>query len=497
MAAVERTPERVALGTAAEPSKAPPDGWSPPRRRHGLRLVAAEPPGAYAAVAGADRPTDATDQDATAAGATEEALEGAVRSLLALEVDGLDEATITGQLKVIERTRRRLDARACRLAAALTARQQARARAARPDDPRVAGRAERQARRQLQEDLDWTPSEAKRAQELGRGLYDSPQVADAFDRGALPPSHAKQLAEVLRWLEGETRDRLETQLLEAARTQDARTFGRTCRRALAEADHDSAMLAQQRRQDRRRGSVVNTEDGMVRLEALTTGVDGETVATAVHAFRRPDAKGESRTPEQATADAVVAMARAALDAGSAPRQHGIRPHVLVLTQRSTVSHPEGGGVVDTPFSGPLPAGEALRLLDDCHVSQLLCDTRGIPVEASEAVRTAPAGVVRGVLARDGTCIGDGCDVPAPWCQVMHLDVPYRLRGRLTIETAGLGCSYHHPKLDRGGWMITWHLGRPILHHPDRPPDRPPDPGPSTDSGPRSPEQPHLFRGPGP
>jgi hypothetical protein len=95
------------------------------------------------------------------------------------------------------------------------------------------------------------------------------------------------------------------------------------------------------------------------------------------------------------------------------------------------------------------------------------------VEASEAVRSVPAGVHRAILARDGArCIADGCDVPAGWCDVMHLKVPYRLGGRLTIDTAGFGCRYHHDKLDRRGWKVTWLDGRPVLHHPARPPDVP-------------------------
>jgi hypothetical protein len=440
---------------------------SPSPARARLRLVA-EPVGSYRA--------GEAGTTADGAAVVSEELTAAVATLADLDIAELDERTIARLLKVIEQARRRLDARACRLAAALTGRRQERARRERPDDPRAAGKAERQTRRELQDELDWTPSQAKRAQELGHGLFDSPQVADAFDGGTLPPSHAKQLSEVLKWLEGDLRDRLEAELLEAAHRQDARTFGRTCRRALAEADHASAMKAEQRRHDRRRGSVVQTDDGMTRLEALTSGIDGETVATAVNAFRRRDAEGESRTPEQATADAVVAMARAALDAGTASRQHGIRPHVIVLTQRESIlSRDERGetiGVVDTLFSGPLPAGEGLRVLDDCDVSQLLCDARGIPVEATEGVRSVPIGVVRAVLARDRVCIGDNCDVPAAWCQVMHLDVPFRLQGRLTIDTAALGCDFHHVKLDRFGWKITWRDGRPILHHPARPPKGP-------------------------
>jgi hypothetical protein len=129
------------------------------------------------------------------------------------------------------------------------------------------------------------------------------------------------------------------------------------------------MVAEQRRHTRRRGTLVQTEDGMTRLEAWVAGLDGEYLATALHAFRRPDAPDEHRSAEQATADAVVAMARAALDAGTATRQHGAGPHLIIVAPQQ-VATGQHTGTVDTAFSGPLPAGEALRIVDDAAVSKL-------------------------------------------------------------------------------------------------------------------------------
>ena len=194
------------------------------------------------------------------------------------------------------------------------------------------------------------------------------------------------------------------------------------------------------------------------------------MATAIHAFRRPDAPGEHRTADQATADAVVAMAEAALAAAAAPLQHGVRPSVVVTVSEEDLAR--GRGSADTVWSGRLPLGEVDDVLDDSTVSRLVRDARGVAVEASEGVRHVPVGVYRAIVDRDRGCIADGCDQKPQWCQVMHLDVPYRFKGRLTIKTAALGCSYHHVKFDRRGWKLTWFAGRPVLHHPDKPPRRP-------------------------
>jgi hypothetical protein len=449
----------------------------PARRGRAGWALAAEGPEHYRA---ARRPSAAPGGERMSSGPSAlgcpraAGLDEAVGALTAVPIDELDDGQVRAELKVIEDARRRLDARACRLAAALTDRERRRAIQAKPDDPRAARKAERRTRAELQDQLRWTPTEAKRAQELGSELTHSPESAKAFDSGQLPAAHARLLADTLRWLDDAQVADAEPALIAAAREQDARTFGRTCRRLLAEFDHDAAMRAEERRHARRRGSVVQTDDGMTKLNAEVAGLDGEYVLTAVNAFRRLDAPGEHRTPEQATADAVVAMARAALEAGTASRQHGARPHLIIVAPKD-VATGQRAGVVETAFSGPLPSGEGLRIIDDAAVSQLLCDDRGIPVEATEEVRNVPQGVYRGILARDGACcIADGCDIPAGWCQVMHLTVPYRLNGRLTIDTGGLGCSYHHTKLDRHGWKVTWIDGRPVLHHPDRPPAHPPD-----------------------
>jgi hypothetical protein len=116
------------------------------------------------------------------------------------------------------------------------------------------------------------------------------------------------------------------------------------------------------------------------------------------------------------------MTRAALDAGTATRHHGAGPHLIIVAPQQ-VATGQHTGVVQTAFSGPLPAGEGLRIVDDDAVSKLICDDRTIPVEATEEVRNVPAGVFRVFVRDGGRCIAEGCDITAAWCEVMHLTVP--------------------------------------------------------------------------
>ena len=206
---------------------------------------------------------------------------------------------------------------------------------------------------------------------------------------------------------------------------------------------------------------------MIALHGEWAAVDGDIVTTAIDAFRRHDAHGGHRSSGQRTADAVVAMASAALRAGEAPTQHGVRPHIRVTVAWETVL--ADAGVAYTSAGDPVPYSHIRRLLADCGVARLIVDAANVPVEAGIDVRTVPAGLHKVLITREPTCAGDGCDVPHRFCDVMHLVVPFRLQGRLSPATSAFGCRFHHDKLDRGGWKMTWIDDRPVVHPPARPP----------------------------
>lgn len=415
----------------------------------------------------ADHATSAGSvQQATTSGQVDDPLEALVEELAELDLDALDEPAIRAQLDRAQRAIVRLTAFRTRAAGELER------RALRVAGPGREQQALQGSRRRLADDLRLTPTQAKEAGETGRRISELPAAQSAMNEGKLPPEHARILADTLRWFSPELREQAEAELLEAARREDARTFGRSCRRLLARLDCENAQKAQDNRNSRRSLKMTDTPDGMLAVHANGSGLDAEFVYSAVQAFRRPDAPGERRTTDQRSWDALVEACRAALDAGTAPSRQSVRPHVLVLVEEPTIRR--DGGVAEAGWMGPLPWPEVRRILSDCDVSRVVLDGDRLPLEAGEAVRSVPAGLRKALQVRDGTCAGDGCDVPAMWCQVMHLDTPYRLQGRLRLDTAAPGCNYHHRMLDRHGWKVTWVDGRPVVHHPDHPP-RAPDP----------------------
>ncbi len=411
-----------------------------------------------------------TDGSRDPAAATDHArlmrLSAAVDQVVACPPDELDESGLKAELSSLETEVRRLSARQTRVVAAMTQRRAtAAAQRKGTDERRERERAAQDVQRELTDEHQWTPSRAKATGKLGRQLNGRPQVADAYDRGDLPPRNAELLGDLLDKLPLDLHEGALEQLLPAGRRQDAVTFGRSCRALLAELDHDTAMRDEDRRHGSRRAAVMQRPDGMTVLSGQWSGVDGELLHTVVHAFRTPDGPGGRRSAEQRTADAIIEAFRVALRAGEAPAQHGIRPHLMITVAQADLQ--VGQGSAEGAWTGPIPVGEVEHLLGDASVSRIVLDARGLPLEASAEVRTVPAGLYRFLLVRDGGCIAQGCDAPPAWCDVMHLSKAFRDQGRLSPGNSALGCRRHHRNFDRHGWPVTWEDGRPLLRPPQR------------------------------
>ena len=411
------------------------------------------------------------------------ALRAAVPGVLGLDVAVPDEEDLRGTLSQLQQTINQLCGLRARIAGELEQ------RAIRAAGPGRRQQGLREARRRTGDITRLSPTQVKQDGETGRRLADSPGAQEALAAGSLPAGHARVLAQTLHDL-GQAhpqRQQVHDQLVTAAQHEDLKTFGRTCRRLLAETDQAAAQKKLDRAHTRRRLRVCETEDGMTAVHGQGAGWDAEIVHTALHAFARPQ-PNDTRAPEQRTWDALVATCRAALDAGAGTTNRAVRPHVLV-----TVKHPDRDSdpaLVEGAWTGPLPWTETRRHLTDAGISGVLLDANDAPIAVSETVRTVPAGLWKALQVRDRTCIAVGCDVPAGWCQVMHLKVPYRLGGKLSLENAAAGCTTHHRKLDHQGWQITWIGKQPVLHPPDQPPGPPEPPGPPKSPNPPGPLGPH-------
>lgn len=347
--------------------------------------------------------------------------------------------------------------------------------------------------------------EAKRAERSARELEDSAdRVTRALREGRIRVDHARVITETAEKLaEGDQREQLIDELLDAAERLDPVELGRLARRRLSEIDPEAASRAAQRDESDRYLNVRQTTRGSVRFSGELFGLGAEALLTGLRAFARHDAPDEHRTGPQRQADALEALLWAGLDRGTAPTEHGQRPHIGVLVPWNALVN--GEGTADLTHLGPYPWEQLRYLLDDAVISRILFDAKGTPIEVTTETRTVPAGLHRALLARDRGCRWEGCDLPAGFCEVAHGAVPFRVGGKLGPANAALLCRRHHRKFDLEGWQMTIDGDRVDISPPPGPsshrtsgsggqPGAPPDRGPGAPTGRPStpPTTPPLF-----
>jgi hypothetical protein len=307
----------------------------------------------------------------------------------------------------------------------------------------------------------------------GRILRELPALAAAASRGDVSDEH---LARVVR-LAGEVGvvavrefDPILADLAEAATPAE---LGVACERIKAHVDPDGpepdpgADFA-------RRGLTLSRRDGIIALKGQLDLEAGAALMTALDAVMRPPTSDDLRTPAQRRADALADLVRGVLAGGALPTVGGTRPQLGILIPAHTLPHqndadpPALPTIVDPlaaagvppraePASmdwvGEIPTELARRIACDSDVWRVVLDpASGLPLDVGRAYRVAPHWIRKALHARDRGCRWPGCDAPAQWVDVHHLD-HWIDGGRTDIARLLSLCRYHHGCVHEGGWTI--------------------------------------------
>jgi hypothetical protein len=203
-----------------------------------------------------------------------------------------------------------------------------------------------------------------------------------------------------------------------------------------------------------------------------------------------DGEPDRRTGGQRVADALVELARRALDAGETmPAGHAVRPHVSVLVRLDGLVAKAGeSGVApgELASGGPISAAAARRITCHAGISRVLTDPAGVPLDVGREQRLVTAGQWTALTARDGGCAFPGCTRPASWC-IAHHRVHWADGGPTDLHNLVLLCGYHHRVVHHHGWDVV--LGE------DGHPEFVPPPWIDPDRIPRRNTRPRHTRGP--
>jgi hypothetical protein len=391
-------------------------------------------------------------------------IEGMVTSVaaaVAIQHDELADPELQATIATVQRSYDQLAMLRASLVATLQTRVAARAPAGRP----LAG--EREGTRFLRDELNLTPGDAKQTSEAAKELQHHDRTRRAWQDGQLSQGHASVIGRALRQVPEEHRDSLEVELLEAATRTDAVALGRLARRRVGEYAPAQAERSERQRHLFRRASVRQNEQGDVVVSGTFSGTQGETIMASWRAFYDKPTGKDTRTHEQRAADAVEAMALAALRVGEAPTQHGERPHVIVVVRQEDLLR--GSGMAHLGHTGSVPVATIGHLLRDSVMTHVGVDSENAPIAVTSRVRSVPRGLWRALIVRDGGCTWEGCTAPIGWCDVAHGEHPYELDGRLSPSNSALLCRTHHRRFDHGKWTIEVQGDKVTYRHSNDPP----------------------------
>jgi hypothetical protein len=293
-----------------------------------------------------------------------EALAADIDDLAAEDPDGLTDAALTEEFLALRRLVDRLEGQWLKRLATVDARG-----AAGADQGIQAASTASWLRNRLRMGATAASSAVRTARALFRGPLSA--TAQALCAGELSTAHASALAHGAHDLPTQVAAEAEPILLEAARRLDPPRLRRAVAHLHHATDPEGADAQAQRRYERRGLWVATTLDGDVALQGLLDPEAGQTLVAALEPLARPASADDDRSGDQRRADALVELARRALEGGQLPQSGGVRPQLNVTVDlHSLLGHPGAvGGEIGG--MGPLGPEACRRLACDGAVTRVL------------------------------------------------------------------------------------------------------------------------------
>ena len=272
---------------------------------------------------------------------------------------------------------------------------------------------------------------------VARALEELPAISDAFRCAKLSYSKVRALTRVA------TPDN-ELDLLDLAVFSTASQIERVVR---AYRRGERLEDASQERARREHQQLVTfwDDDGMLVVQGRLSPEEGATLLAAL-----------DQAPQAPTrADALVGVARAALDGGFESESGG-RPEVVVHVDAQVLADVSAEGRAHVEDGPGVSAETCRRIACDAGLVGMLHDAQGEVLNVGRRTRKISAGLRRALRERDGGCRFPGC-TNHRWVDGHHLQ-HWVDGGTTELDNLVLLCRGHHRAVHEGGFGLERESG---------------------------------------
>ena len=290
----------------------------------------------------------------------------------------------------------------------------------------------------------WTARLASKFVHQARSLRRMPKTLELARGGQIPPDSLQVLTSAERRLEDRYISHEET-------LADAATY-LTVPELRQAVDHFEQAVAREAvittAHERQRSSYVHmshTLEGMWRLDGWLDPERGAIVNEALNAHIHPTLldPADRRTMSQRRAEALADVCRFTLDHDDDLRTAGgERPHISVTVDYEMLTRQAGG--LPSIDATPVDPETILRMACDAGIVRIVTDGDSMPLDVGRRTRTIPPAIRRAIEHRDKVCIWAGCERPASWCDVHHIE-HWADGGPTRVDNLALLCRYHHTR----------------------------------------------------
>ncbi|MGH8889195.1 MAG: DUF222 domain-containing protein [Acidothermaceae bacterium] len=294
---------------------------------------------------------------------------------------------------------------------------------------------------------------------LARMLIESlPGTQELLASGQISMRHALAMVELCAPVPAAVLSKVEARVLGKAPNQSVASFRRSVRRAIIALAPAAADEAHEFAREQRDVVMMPEPNGMATVIATLTATEARGLFQAVDALARGrhQAAGGRKSGVgigQRRADALVALADAALADRRLPKTHGRPVELQIMIDVPTLLH-----LAENPAEligyGPIPPQMARDLAGRAAWRRLVIDpVDGHLLDYGRRTYRPPKRLADYISARDRTCRVPGCQRPAILCDADHV-IPFGNGGPTSSDNCVSLCRRHHRLKTMRRWKLV-------------------------------------------